>query len=254
MAKLFNNIRKKIIAENQSVSRSRNYLKYAIGEIVLVMVGILLALQVNTWNASRKQKKQEVTILNNLMVDLKKAKASSQIEINAENLRLKYIVKALSEEGRKSLLKNSKKDSIIKEILWNLNTNTPVINTYSDLKNSGNLSLISNDSIRQAFTSLEINIRDLNTTLKDRLDVQQINIDNLVINKFNFLIMNKRRYKNYKIDYGKAPNYAALLKQQNILNIVAIKFDFTISSLENRMTLLHDIQLLIKSIERELIQ
>jgi Family of unknown function (DUF6090) len=254
MAKLFNNIRKKIIAENQSVSRSRNYIKYAIGEIVLVMIGILLALQVNTWNESRKQKKQEVTILNNLLVDLKKAKASSQIEINAENLRLKNTVKALSAEGRKSLLKNSKKDSIIGDILWNLNINTPVINTYSDLKNSGNLSLISNDSIRQAFTSLEINIRDLNSTLKDRLDVQQINIDNLVINKFNFLILNKTEYSKYKIDYGKTPNYAALLKQQNILNVIGIKLEFTISSLENRITLLHDIQSLIKSIERELIQ
>ena len=248
MINFFRKKRKTLADDNKALK----YARYAFGEIVLVMIGILLALQVNTWNEARKQKKQEVTILNNLLIDLKKAEASSLVEISNENLRLNNIVKALSEEGRKSLLKNTKKDSIIKQILWNLNTNTPVINTYSDLKNSGNLNLISNETISQGFTSLEINIIDLNETLRDRLDVQQINIDNLVINKFNFLIMNKRRYKNYKIDLGEEPNYAELLKQQNILNAIAIKFDFTISSIKIRTTLLHDIQSLIKSIEEEL--
>ncbi|MCF6212902.1 MAG: DUF6090 family protein, partial [Flavobacteriaceae bacterium] len=65
MAKLFHKIRKQIVSEKPSFSRTTNYLKYAIGEIVLVMVGILLALQVNTWNEHRKQKKREVTILTN---------------------------------------------------------------------------------------------------------------------------------------------------------------------------------------------
>jgi len=253
MAKLFNTVRKKIIAENQSISRSRNYFKYAIGEIVLVMIGILLALQVNTWNQVRLLKKQETLILENLLIDLKKAEASSLEEISNENLRLKYTVKALSAEGRHSLLKNSKKDSIIGDILWNLNTNTPVINAYNDLKNSGNLGLISNGTIRQAFTSLEINIRDLNNTLKDRLDVQQINIDGIIIDKFNFILINKKKFSKYKIDYGKAPNYEVLLKQKNVLNIIAIKLDFTLNSKESRVSLLHDIQYLIKSIEKELI-
>jgi hypothetical protein len=35
------------------------YLRYAIGEIALVMIGILLALQVNTWNEQRKEKRIE---------------------------------------------------------------------------------------------------------------------------------------------------------------------------------------------------
>lgn len=50
MIKLFRNIRKNLITEGKTA----NYLKYAIGEIVLVMIGILLALQVNNWNETRK--------------------------------------------------------------------------------------------------------------------------------------------------------------------------------------------------------
>lgn len=51
MAKFFNKIRKKLLREGKTTS----YLKYAIGEIVLVVIGILIALQVNNWNEKRKQ-------------------------------------------------------------------------------------------------------------------------------------------------------------------------------------------------------
>ena len=45
----------------------REYLKYALGEIVLVVLGILIALQINTWNEERKiRKEQELT--NNILV------------------------------------------------------------------------------------------------------------------------------------------------------------------------------------------
>ncbi len=53
MIKFFRNIRKKLISENQSVIRNTNYLKYALGEIVLVVIGILIALQINNWNQER---------------------------------------------------------------------------------------------------------------------------------------------------------------------------------------------------------
>jgi hypothetical protein len=43
--------------------RTGKYLKYAIGEIVLVMIGILLALQVNNWNINRNNAKQEIALL-----------------------------------------------------------------------------------------------------------------------------------------------------------------------------------------------
>jgi len=42
MAKLFNSIRKKLVSDKPSVQRTSNYLKYAIGEIVLVVIGILI--------------------------------------------------------------------------------------------------------------------------------------------------------------------------------------------------------------------
>ena len=50
MIKFFRRIRKNLIMETEKTGK---YFKYAIGEIVLVMIGILLALQINNWNEKR---------------------------------------------------------------------------------------------------------------------------------------------------------------------------------------------------------
>ena len=53
MIKFFRHIRQNLISEN----KTGKYLKYAIGEIVLVVIGILIALQINNWNEQSKVKK-----------------------------------------------------------------------------------------------------------------------------------------------------------------------------------------------------
>jgi hypothetical protein len=67
--KFFRKIRYDLMGKNPTAGRTgktAKYLKYAIGEIVLVMIGILLALQVNTWNINRNNAKQEVALLSQL--------------------------------------------------------------------------------------------------------------------------------------------------------------------------------------------
>ncbi|MFT6046016.1 MAG: hypothetical protein ACI9WC_001721, partial [Arenicella sp.] len=55
MIRFFRKIRQNLIKEN----KVGKYLLYAIGEIVLVVIGILIALQINTWNEDRKQSTSE---------------------------------------------------------------------------------------------------------------------------------------------------------------------------------------------------
>jgi len=50
-------------------NKNSKYIKYAIGEIVLVVIGILIALQINNWNESRKERQQEKAILYQLNID-----------------------------------------------------------------------------------------------------------------------------------------------------------------------------------------
>jgi hypothetical protein len=66
MIRIFRIIRQKLAAENKAMAYSR----YAIGEILLVVIGILIALQVNNWNEHRKQNIQKNLIVQSLVSDL----------------------------------------------------------------------------------------------------------------------------------------------------------------------------------------
>jgi hypothetical protein len=66
MIKFFRKIRQNLLMEN----KTGKYLKYAIGEIILVVIGILIALQINNWNEGRKNNEKEATLIKNIIEDL----------------------------------------------------------------------------------------------------------------------------------------------------------------------------------------
>ena len=67
MLRFFSKIRLKLAAENKPVK----YIRYAIGEIVLVVIGILIALQINNWNEKRKIGLKEIAVLNDILQSIK---------------------------------------------------------------------------------------------------------------------------------------------------------------------------------------
>ena len=67
MIKFFRKIRHNLLSEN----KTGKYFKYAIGEIILVVIGILIALQINNWNQDRINDKKEVETLKALKNDVK---------------------------------------------------------------------------------------------------------------------------------------------------------------------------------------
>ncbi len=71
MIKFFRKIRQNLVMEN----KTSKYFKYAVGEIFLVVIGILIALQINNWNESRKLQKEINTYLNQKLDNLKEDRA-----------------------------------------------------------------------------------------------------------------------------------------------------------------------------------
>ncbi len=71
MIKFFRSIR----FDSMEKNKTGRYFKYAVGEIVLVVIGILIALQINNWNESRKASIQEANFLSDLLGDLEKDEA-----------------------------------------------------------------------------------------------------------------------------------------------------------------------------------
>ena len=80
MIKIFRRLRQNLIMEN----KTGKYLKYAIGEIVLVVIGILIALSINNWNQNRitklKEKKTLIELVQNLNSNLEQFSSNIKVE------------------------------------------------------------------------------------------------------------------------------------------------------------------------------
>lgn len=251
MIAFFRRLRKQLISSNHFTK----YLFYAFGEIALVMVGILLALQVNNWNEERKVKAEEQVLLGNLLEDLRSAgDQSSSFIIKEEKLVNDLILLLGIHPNGLVFSPASMKEDTILEILWNFESNVPVINSLMEVKSSGKASIISNTAIREKFTSLELLINRLNTAVKDRLTVQQIRIDAIAENEINFVRYLSSPTTNLEVDLkGEAENnYEALFQKQYVRNLLVMKLALSKEVLSIRQELQNELEQTILLTEKDL--
>ncbi len=249
MIKYFRKIRQRLLTDN----KFSKYLLYAIGEIILVVIGILIALQINNWNAEQKIKKEEIGILNNLLESLYSAKEQSDIDIFKENQLKESLIVALGKNSNKNKLGiNSMSDSLFYDVLWNSNPNLPVLSSYSDIKNTGKIGIITNRSIRENFTNLELTLTGLTSLVKDRLTLQQMRIDDIIVNDVNFVRLLKSMEPSIKIYNESQNNYNLILNNQKTRNSLALKLSLTYAVIKYRHELRDEIDDLIQLVEVEL--
>ena len=156
MIKFFRNIRHLMIKENK-VSK---YLLYAFGEIILVVIGILIALQINNSNEARKTRTTELTFLTNIKEDLQLNLTSLEEfiiarkdAINSSEIVLDYF------EGRKEMNLDDFNFHALNVMVWfPFHQND---NTYQELLNSGQLSIISNKSIKDHLQNMQSSFKTI---------------------------------------------------------------------------------------------
>lgn len=148
--KLFRNIRQNLI-KNGNLSR---YLLYAIGEILLVMIGISLAFQLDNWNDNRIKRKNEIKYYKNIKSQIIDDQGILQGQFNYNNSYLsqfKYASEIIELNDR------SKKDTlgiIVRNITLYSDFDKEG-NIYGSMVNSGELSLLSNLEIINKIRLLE---------------------------------------------------------------------------------------------------
>ena len=126
------------------------YLKYAMGEILLVVVGILIALWINNWNEERKEKQSSKNYLERIESDLIELTEQSSELVSKNREILRAITKTQSLLERGTPLSESEKEIVNYTFLWFPRTtyNLPHMLTYEEMKGSGRINLIYDQSLR----------------------------------------------------------------------------------------------------------
>jgi hypothetical protein len=177
--KIFHLIRRSLLSQN----KFSKYLLYAIGEIILVVIGILIALQINNWNENSKN----LTTQNKY---LKKLKADADIMIKIYEkadqlipLRIKEAEEALiflNSCGTKEVFKESFESTLVSH--QTMMYYEQKSSTYSEMVSNGILSDIQNEELKQAISDLYLEIDFQNSQINYFRD--EVGRASLVINTF----------------------------------------------------------------------
>ncbi len=150
MLKFFRRLRRQLLIEN----RFSKYLLYAIGEIILVVIGILIALRVNNANLQRLDNAQEAQYLTAIQQECRTNSANLATGIQfCERIltAINYIVDNL-DTPVETLDIDSLNASLGETMLYV--TTTYIQDTYREMQSSGHLSLIRSDSIKNQITAI----------------------------------------------------------------------------------------------------
>ena len=146
MTPFFRRIRRKLANDNHFLK----YARYAIGEIVLVVIGILIALQINNWNKELQNKTLELNTLENLKIDLDLQQEIIQIQLSHERDMLARVDSCLL------MISSGIELNSLTKLLDDLSVRqTFVVNrvTFENLGLDGNTTIILNSELQNEIVS-----------------------------------------------------------------------------------------------------
>ena len=248
---LLRQIRRKLMKEN----KIGTYLLYAIGEIILVVVGILIAVSIDDWNGDRKQKAVEkkyfFNLKNDLLADIEGL--NYKLDLARGKVAASKRIGKLADEGNVGSLYEFAND--MQDLIF-VGEFTPNRNTYEEMLSSGNFSTLKNDSLKLKLRALDqkyIELEDLqehmrydfNVFLEDYekfvdwskyYDLGKSDITNLILVHDSTYIENNRR----KMEQEVLTLFQNKVFPNNIF-LLEINYTYDIYSLEETKTQIGEI-------------
>ncbi|HSF53364.1 MAG TPA: DUF6090 family protein [Algoriphagus sp.] len=242
MISLFRKIRQKLLQQH----RITQYLAYAVGEIFLVVIGILIALQINTWNEERKNRDYELKMLRELKSTLEKDSRyfRSQIRIlGIKELSANRLLQEIQLPDPSMDSINFHLERLEIEALFQYNSGA-----YGSIK-SGGIDKISNDSLRSKIADLyEFLIPRTEKILENLKETESI--EEQLIEDFTERVITKAPDGDQIIN-RKILNRDEILKDE-FLHFIQINKSITYYTLNRLQILLPQIEDLVFEIEKEL--
>ena len=212
MIKFFRKIRQKLLSEN----KFSKYLIYAIGEIILVVIGILIALTINNWNEKQKALVIDGNLVTAAVIELKSVKEELETNLKSNKRILDKMSEFLDND-----FPESEKDSPGVLILLAHNPSELKIPLVGSI-------LENNVSHSISDTELLKMIRELNS-LNERIIITQSYLDQFWnSNSVEFLIGNEYRYnaidEAFRQNNSKSENYRKLYSDSNYKGLISLKW------------------------------
>lgn len=240
MIALFRKIRQKLLSQN----RFTRYLAYALGEVLLVVIGILIALQINNWNTAKTIRATEIEMLDDLKIALE-TDLKNVINNNIRDCNIRLAVTKSIVDW--SILATPPPDSIAKYHIYMglIRTFTPVISPYKILESKG-LDIIRNKTLKYKIINLyTLEYANLNTLFENETyntrDVYRPEIrKHFKINPPEMEV----RYQPLGLENS--------IKDRDFMNMVTIMYSNNIDLLKFFMTIQVAIQDVIREIDQEI--
>jgi hypothetical protein len=214
MIPFFRKTRKKMADDNKPMK----YLRYAIGEILLVVIGILIALSINNWNEERKERKIEKQLLISLSEDFKSNLSNLENSIKLIPITNERYSRVLEYAGNiDNGLTKEMKDTIV---MTSFVLTTLVDGALNSALNSNKLEIIRNDTLKRWLTKYPAyieNIKIIESDLKDYVkDVQRPIVRSYVSLD---ILLEEPRFDQLKETISKS-DYEGLIRNREYLNVV----------------------------------
>ena len=233
-------------------NKTGKYLKYAIGEILLVIIGILFALQINNWNNNKNEKTE---------IENYYTKIHEEITITQEKSNwFKATLDTLNQYNNRSLdiinLKNRDSLYLLKETLGALGTAYksdflfPIINEFL---NEGYLAKIKNDSLKLGFQYFSMALNDLNSNDEYISNQYSTSIEPYFYNTINYAeVVHGGADLNELKTGGPITNYDQFYDNLELWNLLTFKVETTISQQRRIDKLYKILELVDEKIQEEL--
>ncbi len=218
MIKFFRKIRQSLLTEN----KLSKYLLYAIGEIVLVVVGILLALQLNTWNAERIQKQEINSTYERMLEEIRETKLLANNKIRA----IDSVVK--SKNIRTLHLMNMQNKDSLAAIYNSIEGLTQVISvvfdmpTTSEFLNDKNVSLLKNIRLKTLLLRTKQNLKFAEVI--ENYSLTQLNtiIEPFVMKNLNYAKMTHGRDM---VEINSPTDFSVFTNNLELENLINMKIE-----------------------------
>ena len=239
MIKFFRNIRQKLLTENK-ISK---YLLYAIGEIVLVVIGILIALSINNWNETEKQNVKNRNLIVRLKNQISQNIDITKGEVESSKLQTKRMGALISMLGE--TLEDSHKIKADSLIFYSTKDYYIILdmNTINEAIDNGEISLIENDSLKLMIYKL-LSFVDL---IKERESIANEDNNNFLV-PYIYKNVNKRSNKSNLLEnYRKQIGHSKL--EENNYRDIAMDLEFE-NLIDSRLLYAIELSLLYQELNR----